>query len=144
MRMRLSAVAPLAERVAGAFVVFEQCPPTEVLAGWREREFHPARAELSVGALDVGAVEEQVGVGEAIRNRTTWFIGRRGLRTSNRSWSGGLTSTHRSLPYASSRISSKPMPVVQKSSAACWSATGTMTLLTRVITMSPSRLDRYA
>ena len=68
-------VAPLAERVAGAFVVFEQCPPTEVLAGWREREFHAACAELSVGALDVGAVEEQVGVGEAIRNRTTRFIG---------------------------------------------------------------------
>ena len=75
MRMRLSAVAPLAERVTGAFVVFEQCPPTEVLAGRRKGEFHAARAELSMGALDVGAVEEQVGVGEAIRNRTTRFIG---------------------------------------------------------------------
>jgi hypothetical protein len=68
-------VAPLTERVPSAFVVFEQGPPTEVLASRREWEFHSARAELSMGALDVGAVEEQVGVREAIRNRTTGFIG---------------------------------------------------------------------
>ena len=66
---------PLAERVPGALVVFEQSPPAKVLTGRRQREFHPARAELGMGALDVGAIEEQVGVGEAIRNRTTRFIG---------------------------------------------------------------------
>jgi hypothetical protein len=51
-----------------------------------------------MGALDVGAVEEQVGVREAIWHRTTRFIGLSGLRTSSKSCSGGLTSIHRSLP----------------------------------------------
>jgi hypothetical protein len=45
-----------------------------VLTGWRLREFHTARAQLSMGGLDVGAIEKEVGVGEAVRNRTTGFI----------------------------------------------------------------------
>jgi hypothetical protein len=39
-----------------------------VLALWGEREADTAGAEIGVGALDVVAVKEEVGVRQAIRN----------------------------------------------------------------------------
>jgi hypothetical protein len=68
-------IPPLAERVPSAFVVFEERPPTEVLTRRWEWELDTTRAQLGIGALDVGAIKEQVGMREAIRNRTPGFLG---------------------------------------------------------------------
>lgn len=70
-----AAVLPLPQRVPGALVVFEQSPPAEVLTRRRQCELHPPRAQLGMGALDVVAIEKQIRMWLAIRNRTTWFIG---------------------------------------------------------------------
>jgi hypothetical protein len=42
-----ASVAPLAQGVSGALVVFKERPPTEVLTCWREREAHPRRSVRS-------------------------------------------------------------------------------------------------
>src|SRR5215203_6090908 len=59
-------VTPLTQCVAGAVRIFEQRPPTEVLLlRWRG-ELHASPAQLTVGRLDVLAVEEHRRVDPAL------------------------------------------------------------------------------
>jgi DNA-binding transcriptional ArsR family regulator len=64
----------LLQCVAGAFVVLEQRPPTERFVGRGERELHATAAELAVGLLNVGAVEEHVRVRQSVGDRAPRLI----------------------------------------------------------------------
>ena len=126
-------IVPLPQCVTAAFGVLEECPPAELFVGRRERELHATAAELAVGLLDVGAVEEQVRVRQSVGDGAPRLIRSAQAEHQQQVLVRRLDLDPALIAIAVIANVVNSMHLVQKSSAACWSSTGTMTFPTRVI-----------
>src|SRR5215207_7398389 len=80
-RTRGGCSVPLTQRVAGSIRIREQRPPTEVLSLRRHGELDAPPAQLLVGRLDVGTVEEHRRVRQLVEYLSPRFVG--GARTQD-------------------------------------------------------------